>query len=1686
MRDIREFEHRAEQSNPFSTGGGGVNYEISVQTYFTASMLLEWKIINLKAERVEKIKLQGRYDGYDTDDCIIFGDNGNKMLCQIKHSISITKNNTILKEVIKSAWNDFNNSELFNIQNDCIDIIVSSLSKVDIESLKTINIWANSCENESEFVKKIYTNKFSSEEKKKKYEIIKYHLTQEKSNITDKEIWQFLKIFSITVLDVDTPNSYIKSSFMSALNNLTKEDNFGNKLYCYVADKNQSAGTIVLKEVKKELNFNIIASDNEIKNDRKKLQEHTNLILENMHSDVAGITIKREEEIDRIRNLLEENQMVIITGDRGVGKSGIAKEYWEKYCKTTYSLAIRAEELNYPNIQNVFGGIGINSNVTDLFNIITLCNDKIIFIESLEKILELENNKAFLDFLAIISKHPEWKMVATTRNYAIQQIIINFISEYGIRYDIVEIEKFKKEEINEFIDKKPEFKIVNCNNEILELIRNPFYLSSVHKIIRNGYILTQKDNKDSIKNSIWENIIKKNSERIDGLPYKREKTFIEVALKRSSSMAYAVDMNQFDLAVIAKLEEDGLVSTNNGLVYLTHDVFEDWAIEKYIEKQYQVMQHNIKEFLDNIGCEQSMCRAYRLWLNEKDDNFINNYIKDIFATDGLENIWYDETMAAIIFSNRVDKILNLLEKKLLENNCELLKRLCFMIRVTAKKPDMNLFNLAKVESVVKKSSFITLKPYGESWTEIIKFLYKKRDELSNDMNNHCFNILKEWSSIININEDLSEVARDAGLLALFVINKIKDDYNQREMVKKIFSIAMMTYKSISNEFDEFVEKTVFNNQERKEHHYIGDIAEQIYNSIDTCYIAKNNPDILIKVARREWFVQENQEEIEDIPFYAYDDFDENKLYGLKSCSRHDYFPPSGKREPFRSLFMYCPKKAIDFVIELCNICAETYIKNSLKKYEEKEKTNILKNIVYDIKKDNGTIIKQYGIANFWVAYRGMSNTPYLIESALMALENKLIEHFEYFKENKNEIDYCIDYILSNSNSVFTTSVLSSVSIPYYKSLKKSALLLLQNNDFFDMDMGRRVREMGEKELNWFAMQNDVLKNLYVEDRKKAATREWRHETLETLCTKLQFTELRDDVWKIIDMLNEKNKNISNWKFRMNRMDTRTFKFELDEDNNQIICTSGDIKDKELIQISEQTKKKSLIMNRFFGITHWVSEAKKGNYDFLEYKNQTNLIKEVKELLIVYNKLEQEEKSVFYMVAIIECISIIYIKYRKELHVDEKKWCKDFILKKFYEYDQSLDKATINGRVDNTGLWLASEAFSCICEEIEEKEQKKLLIAGLTCCDLDIRLHTAIGIGKYLWEFNENLARTCMDLVNYFDTLDSKERLKFNTILYGKKTKKINSYSNWIKNIRKKLLRINNFSELIVDKIEKSLYSVTEQMLMLPEQYDSKMDIEILNILNRVILAEKDKNDYRKENKISNEGYFEVLQYYSDFFGKYFYQMGQTNLNNYFDSIKNACNNAPYFMKWTVVHYKLLAEQSKNTNKYWTFFNMISDIMVEISNELAQNERYKYDKRNEILSEYIYLNTPWQPIDFENPPIEGGIQYICEFTKKANSNVMVFEGISSLMYYFPKLILEEGLKTFEVLSEDNIKRNLEKSKNSIFYLENILHSYVINLENNTISRNLYNICEKILNSLVESASSKAYYTREYLIKSKKIM
>lgn len=98
-----------ELSNPFSTGGGGGHFEARVQATFVSLMLTTGHAPCLPCWPIVEIKLQGKIDGFNTDDLIVYVENlknkeRRKLLGQIKHSISITKGNVVFGEVIQAAW----------------------------------------------------------------------------------------------------------------------------------------------------------------------------------------------------------------------------------------------------------------------------------------------------------------------------------------------------------------------------------------------------------------------------------------------------------------------------------------------------------------------------------------------------------------------------------------------------------------------------------------------------------------------------------------------------------------------------------------------------------------------------------------------------------------------------------------------------------------------------------------------------------------------------------------------------------------------------------------------------------------------------------------------------------------------------------------------------------------------------------------------------------------------------------------------------------------------------------------------------------------------------------------------------------------------------------------------------------------------------------------------------------------------------------------------------------------------------------------------------------------------------------------------------------------------------------------------------------------------------------------------
>jgi len=254
--------NKKQISNPFSTGGGGIIFETHVQASFVTLMLSGGFAPCLPPWQIKKIKLQGKYAGYDTDDAIVFvessdGKKESKLLCQIKHSISIAKNNKVFGEVIQSAWNDFNKSSVFTAGTDSIALITGPLSATDINDVRTILEWARNSESADDFLTKVNQTNFSSKQKREKLIAFQTHLKNANggTHVSDEKFWEFMKSFHLLGYDLDIKSGVILSLLQSLIGQHSSEN--AQAIWTQIIDEvqsaNQNAGTITVDFISEEI-----------------------------------------------------------------------------------------------------------------------------------------------------------------------------------------------------------------------------------------------------------------------------------------------------------------------------------------------------------------------------------------------------------------------------------------------------------------------------------------------------------------------------------------------------------------------------------------------------------------------------------------------------------------------------------------------------------------------------------------------------------------------------------------------------------------------------------------------------------------------------------------------------------------------------------------------------------------------------------------------------------------------------------------------------------------------------------------------------------------------------------------------------------------------------------------------------------------------------------------------------------------------------------------------------------------------------------------------------------------------------------------------------------------------------------------------------------------------------------------
>ena len=201
---------------------------------------------------IKRVKLQGKNDGFEMDDAIVFVENPisnekRKLATQVKRNIHITAKNKLFGEVMQAAWKDFNNTSLFDRRRDAIALITGPLSATNTNDVVWLLDQARHTASPDEFLRNVSLGKFSSRKKREKLEAFEQQLRKANQGreVPSECLYSFLNCFHLLGYDLGREVGAtlpLLHSHMSQYD--VNPSQMWGRIVDFVQSCNQSAGSI--------------------------------------------------------------------------------------------------------------------------------------------------------------------------------------------------------------------------------------------------------------------------------------------------------------------------------------------------------------------------------------------------------------------------------------------------------------------------------------------------------------------------------------------------------------------------------------------------------------------------------------------------------------------------------------------------------------------------------------------------------------------------------------------------------------------------------------------------------------------------------------------------------------------------------------------------------------------------------------------------------------------------------------------------------------------------------------------------------------------------------------------------------------------------------------------------------------------------------------------------------------------------------------------------------------------------------------------------------------------------------------------------------------------------------------------------------------------------------------------------
>ena len=1349
-------------------------------------------------------------------------------------------------------------------------------------------------------------------------------------------------------------------------------------------------------------------------------------------------------QIDRSKELQEFNDKskntFVIHGEGGCGKSALIKKFIDDNPKYIF-LGMKAIELNNCNDLKETLHNCLPEKLSRFFN---SYDNKYFIIDSAEKLLDISDNNVFFQLIKYLTNN-KWRIIFSTRDSYFEPLLAELSYTLGLSPVTISIPILKESKLKELLEKN-EIQIPS-DNKLMQLICNPFYLKYYIQFYSEELRTLDYHN---FKKTLWNSYSSVTSD------------FINISAEKAKKGQFYINSEKISKDILNRLLANKLITKDDNNYFIAHDIFEEWALEKYLDSLFANVS-SFDEFLLKMGDSLPIRRSYSHWLSDKisnDDSLVITYAIDFIRQNIKNQNKIQETIIAIMLSNKANVFFDNLEVELLEDDYYLLKYVQKKLRIACKSLDEEWMKIFHFEPSSHSLALFFTCPKGVGWDCFINYVYNKKNVIGVERIPVFFPLFKDWT-----NKNRHGIAtKQASLLTLkfYQWEQVqKDHWKYSDVENDAFLIISNGANEIKEELSDLFDEILKNKW--KEHNdryskFIWEILRDNKYSTIWCVL----PDKVLELAELYWtrtpIPKEN-------PFYlSYTHSTIDDQYGVEGHYMTGTFPSSALHTPILMLLLIEYDKTIDFIISFFNKCTKNYISNN---------PNSVKEINFSIE---GKEIRQYANDTFWNMFRGVvGTTPNLLQCILMALEDYFIENLK--NENITVMKEKLIYILEHSETVTLSAVVCSIVLFRYKDLYSIGKILLSVKDFIEMDFIRSHHENQAKTEQEFRRKSlQEIAYLYQfkmfeeesEDDVKIRQNEI-YALLDKYYSELPSEELQSDDDKI-------------FKFRLAAMDGRKREVKpLIVDGKECIALYPVIS-KDLEKYKQEKDKQIFEDMPHLSLSNWINytwkkDKKVADSDYT--KNPALVIKEIKELeaqLKTHRPIRKEmfspldENTFWYLNHTIlpTAAACIIRDFQDSITIDDLTYCKNIVISfatlpfnKNYSFQFG---DGVNECISVLPILLSRTEFPQ-----EYCRIKTILLLNLLLISSSDIQHKEL----LLTSLKENLStdELLIFIEKYLCLISCWQEYYFkvrNQVYYDSADINVSYIDDFIENQSDVFQKYHsslfeNYSKIDYDKL--TIDAIANSLFLIREDCFSKKEF-LMKVIERSFYALQE-NEQAQNKDFSNSSFLiETLT-------KLLLLVPKEEAKDYLKIFIDNLNNQDFYED-LLKNFIYAENDLKKLDNFWSIWELFFQKIVEVFT--SRNGR----KNSKILKAYLFNSVQWneKAKDWHSFTTEKKL-FFQRIGNALKSYENMIDYFSFIIYGPGSLYLNDGITWLAIIVRNFLINLGDYYEN--YYLEQIMKKYIYeNLDEIRSNGIRKQEVLDILNYLIEKDSVTGYMLRDSVL------